>query len=191
MTNLSNQKGLTLTELMVVLSIIVITAAIAIPMYVSDLPRQRTKAAAQGLLADLRNARGRAVANNAFYLICFDASSESYTLRQEPSGGVAFDCTGKVVKTVDLKTDYYGVEFNVGSSSQPCPGVADVDVINFTKDTVRFNRLGSSVDGNNAFRDGSVTVTNIKDPNLQAYCAEVEGSTGRVRLYKWDDAQWK
>jgi prepilin-type N-terminal cleavage/methylation domain-containing protein len=192
MTNLVNEKGLTLTELMVVLSIIVITAAIAIPMYISDLPRQRTKAVAQGLLADLRMARGRAVANNQSYLICFDGSTATpgYTLR--PETGAVMDCkAGTVQKTVDFSRDYSGVQFNVGNSSQPCPGVLNSDVVNFLLNTARFNRLGSSVDGNNSFLDGSVTVTNIKDPNLQAYCLEVEGSTGRVRIYKWDDAQWK
>lgn len=190
MSNRMNEKGVTLTELMVVLGIIAITAAIAIPMYISDLPRQRTKAAAQGLLSDLRLARGRAVANNQPYLICFnETTNTSYTLRQE--GATPLNCTGTINKTVDFTMNHPGVQFNIGNSTTPCTGVSAIDPVNFVNGTARFNRLGSSVDGNNSFWDGAVYVANTRDPNLQAYCVQVEGSTGRAKLWKWDNGGWK
>ena len=185
-----NEKGMTLTELMVVLAIIVITAAIAIPMYVSDLPRQKTKSAAQGLLGDLRLARGRAVANNQAYLICFDETNNRYTLRQEPVG-LAFNCTGTIEKTVDFVKSHNGVAFSVGESATPCTGSATLEAVNFVNNTARFNRLGSSVDGNNGFFNGAVYVTNAKDPRKQVFCVQVEGSTGRSKLWKWQDGSWQ
>lgn len=190
MSNRMNEKGVTLTELMVVLAIIAITAAIAIPMYISDLPRQKTKAAAQGLLSDLRLARGRAVANNQPYLICFD-STTSYKLGAEILGST-MDCNAiQVAKTVDFTKSHNGVQFSVGISSKPCTGAATLDAIDFLNDTARFNRLGSSVDGGNSFRPGAVYVTNTKDSKQQVYCVQAEGSTGRAKLYKWDQGNWK
>ncbi|MBI3810902.1 MAG: prepilin-type N-terminal cleavage/methylation domain-containing protein [Nitrospirae bacterium] len=190
MTNLATEKGLTLVELMVVLSIIIITAAIAIPMYISDLPRQKANAVAQGLLGDLRMARAKAVANNASYLLCFNQAGESYTLR--PETGAVMDCSaGTAEKTVDFTQNYNGVQFSIGPADQVCIGATSTDPINFVKNTARFNRLGSSVDGDNNFWSGAVYVMNIYDSKQQVYCAQVEGSSGRTRLYKWDKGQWK
>jgi prepilin-type N-terminal cleavage/methylation domain-containing protein len=191
MTKRMSEKGMTLTELMVVLSIIIITSAIAIPMYISDLPRQKAKAVAQGLLGDLRTARAKAVANNASYLVCFNQAGQSYTLRPEIDPAI-MDCTAAPAeKTVDFKQNFNGVQFNIGPADQVCTGASSTDPVDFVLNTARFNRLGSSVDGGNNFWSGAVYVMNINDSKQQVYCAQVEGSSGRAKLYKWDNAQWK
>lgn len=183
--NLISTRGLTLTELMIVLAIIIITAAIAIPTYIAELPRQRLKAVAQGMLADLRLARARAVANNQPYLLCFD-STTTYKLA---SGSLSTtNCTPLAPeKTVDFKKNYKGVQFGVGNTTLACPDMASMIPINFVNDIARFNNRGSSVDGSGALLlNGGVYLTNTQDPNRGTYCVHVEGTTGRAKLYRWD-----
>ncbi|MEK6683277.1 MAG: GspH/FimT family pseudopilin [Nitrospirota bacterium] len=184
MTNLTNKKGVTLTELMVVLAIVMITAAIAIPAYVSDLPRQRAKAAAQGMHADLRLARSRAVANNTPYLVCF--TSTSYQLVSAANCQAAGVTT--IDKTVDFEKDYKGVRFGVGGSTGACKETTSHEPIYFPGGSMaRFDIRGSSVDGNGTFYPGGVVyLTNTLDPNQSAYCVQVEGTTGRAKLYRWN-----
>ncbi len=189
-----NTKGMSLTELMVVLAIVAITAAIAIPMYISDLPRQKAKAAAQGVMMDLRLARAKAVAGNQVYLVCFD-STTSYKLGTETLGST-MDCGAITVeKTVDFTKSYKGVQFGVGNSgSNVCEGATNTNAIYFPSNTARFNNRGSSVDGSNAFwGGGAVYLTNTQDSRQQTYCVQVDGTTGRAKLWRWDtgDLTWK
>jgi len=189
--NLRDIKGVTLTELMIVLSIIAITAAIVIPMYTADLPRQKAKAAAQQMLTDLRLARARAVANNQAYLICFN--TDGYTLT--PQAGGPTDCDAAAAnlrKTVDFIKSFSGVKFQVGTIGGACPGMTTTQAIAFPSEVARFTRLGSSVDGSDNSVDGVVYLTNTQDPKQQTYCVQVEGTTGRAKLYRWDTADgWK
>lgn len=187
-----NNKGLTLNELMIVLAIIAITAAVAVPMYVSDLPRQKAKAAAQSLLTDLRVARARAVANNQGYLVCFD-SSTTYKLA---SGGTnTTSCAslpaGQIDKAVDFRTNHDGVQFAVGTIGGACPGANTTNPISFVNNIARFSKRGSSVDGSNTFYSGVVYLTNIRDSKQSTYCIDVEGTTGRAKLYAWAKGAWK
>lgn len=190
--NRLDQKGVTLMELMITLAIVAITAAISIPMYINDLPRQRVKGAAQGVLTDLRLSRARAVANNAPYLLCFSGSS--YTL---VSGGLvsSTNCTGGGMieeKKVDFNTDFNGVEFGVQTGVANCPGSGSTsNAVGFVDSIARFNRLGASVDGSGTLFNGVVYLKNPKDAKKSAYCIQVDGMTGRGKLYRWIQGEWQ
>lgn len=187
---LRNQRGVTLTELMVVLAIVMITTAIAVPMYIVNLPSLRLKSAAQDLLVDLRLARSWAVKNNNFYLLCF-SSPTTYELAIQTGGPTTCATTDK---SVNLATQYYGVEIAAGSIGSPCPDATVTDPVGFPGSTARFNKRGASVDGaNNVLLTAVVYLTNTKDSKDDSYCVQVEGTTGRPRLWKWDGSQgiWK
>ena len=193
LANTLNTKGLTLVELMIVVSIILIISAIAIPSYISDLPRQRLKGAAINLLTDMRMARARAVASNQNYLVCFDTALPGYTLVLEDA---SMDCTpatpANVEKTVNFKSDYGGVTFGRGNSTV-CGNFAGANEdITFTAKTARFDRNGSAINGaaNPAITPGLVYLTNPRDTPDRAFCVDVQGTTGRAKLHKWD-GEWK
>ena len=192
LANTLNTKGLTLVELMIVVSIILIITAIAIPSYFSDLPRQRLKGAATNLLIDMRMARSRAVASNQHYLVCFDNVSPGfgYTLVLENVAS-PMDCSaGALEKTVDFDLNYAGVVFGKGTSTV-CGGFAGTDEpITFTAAKARFNRNGSAVDNTDTIGPGLIYLTNTRDTPDRAYCVHVEGTTGRAKLHRWDK-EWK
>lgn len=187
---LKNSQGFTLVELMVVLAIIIIVSAIAIPMYVADLPFQRTKGAAQAVLSDLRLARSRAVSNNRFYEICFN-SSTSYKIAPTPVGGTAGICLNPE-KTVDFNQDYSGVVFGVGGANLSCKdSTQSMAPVTFPGQTARFSPRGSSVDGGGFLVEGSVYVTNPRDSRERTLCIQVEATTGRAKMWRWRDGDWK
>lgn len=68
---LSDQKGLTLPELMITISIVAILAMIGIASFSNSLPRYRLNATARDLLSDMRMARQQAATENRQYAIQF------------------------------------------------------------------------------------------------------------------------
>jgi prepilin-type N-terminal cleavage/methylation domain-containing protein len=188
--HLRDNRGVTLNELMIVLAIIAITSAIMLPMYIANLPGMRLEGASRDMLVDLPLARSLAVANNTAFLVCFDTAT-SYTIARED--GDPTDCS-QVEKAVDLTLDYTGVEIGVGAVGSACPDAPSVDPVSFPGGVARFGARGTSTDGaGNIFTQAAVYLTNTTDSDEETYCIQVEGTTGRGRLYKWDPgtAQWR
>jgi prepilin-type N-terminal cleavage/methylation domain-containing protein len=67
----SSQKGLTLTELMVAISIVAILAMVGVASFSNSLPRYRLNATARDLLSDMRMARQLAATENRQYAVQF------------------------------------------------------------------------------------------------------------------------
>jgi prepilin-type N-terminal cleavage/methylation domain-containing protein len=76
---LSNQKGLTLTELIVTVSLITILAAVGVGTFFNSLPRYRLNAAARDLVSNMRTARQMAATQNISYSIQF-LSTTTYSI---------------------------------------------------------------------------------------------------------------
>ena len=72
--------GFTLVELIVVIAVIAVAAAIAVPRYTSSLSRYRADMAARRIAADLGLARSRAKVKGATQTVLFTLASDSYTL---------------------------------------------------------------------------------------------------------------
>jgi prepilin-type N-terminal cleavage/methylation domain-containing protein len=78
MVNLRNTKGVTLTELMIVVAIIAIVASTAIPMFQNSRYHLNLREKTQTLVRDLRTAQSLAVKENMTYKLAFDIASDSY-----------------------------------------------------------------------------------------------------------------
>ena len=74
-----DQKGVTLVELMTVLGILVIIAAIGAGSFMHKLPRYRNNAAARDVVSDMRSARQQAATENWQYAFK-PTSSSSYQI---------------------------------------------------------------------------------------------------------------
>lgn len=102
---LSNQKGLTLAELMIVISVVAILSLIGISSFSSSLPQYRLKATARDLVADMRLARQQAATENWQYAIQF-LTPTSYTIVRGADQALLQSATSLVtVKTVTAARD--------------------------------------------------------------------------------------
>jgi len=79
-----NQKGLTLAESIIVISILVVGAAIAFPQFQRMAINANLKAAARDLVADFSNLKQRAMSENIAYKVIFNDSEDlnNYIIQQ-------------------------------------------------------------------------------------------------------------
>jgi prepilin-type N-terminal cleavage/methylation domain-containing protein len=73
-------SGISIIEVMVVISIIAILSAIAVPNYINWLPKYRLSTSARDVLSDLEYARGTAIKVNASVIVEFDTVNNTYRL---------------------------------------------------------------------------------------------------------------
>jgi prepilin-type N-terminal cleavage/methylation domain-containing protein len=107
------QTGLTLMELMIVLSIIAVLAAMALPSFNSSLERRRLIGAAENLFADLQFARAESIKQNATIQVQFDTAAWCYGLDDTGADCDCADtpanCTINGQQKVVLGTEYQNV----------------------------------------------------------------------------------
>lgn len=77
--NMKNSKGFTLLEVLIVIALIGILSAIAIPNYISWLPNYRLKGAARDLYSAAMKARGEAVKRNTNCALTFNQTVAGVT----------------------------------------------------------------------------------------------------------------
>jgi type II secretion system protein H len=151
-------SGLTLIELMTVVAIIGIVAAMAVPSFLSYMPKLRVKSAARDIVSQLRLARSKSVAERRPFGVAFDMSKNSvYTFADTDNpAGQSYSTSDSVVHADTLNTD---ISLNSCTYANNC---------------VVFNATGAastSGDLQVVTGDGSI----IMSINILA-------STGRVRL---------
>jgi type IV fimbrial biogenesis protein FimT len=114
---LGDIRGFSIGELMTVVSLIGILAAVGIPSFLSFQPSMRLNGAAREVLSRLMWARANAVQNNNTSVVTF-LNDHSFQIFNDANGNGSVDANETT--TVDLQTDYSDVTFTVtGSSSTP------------------------------------------------------------------------
>jgi prepilin-type N-terminal cleavage/methylation domain-containing protein len=73
-------SGFTLIELIVVIALIIILSAIAIPNYIAWLPKYRLNSAVDDVFVTLQQARLQAIRENAPVVVTFNAGTGRYTV---------------------------------------------------------------------------------------------------------------
>jgi type IV fimbrial biogenesis protein FimT len=110
-------RGFSIGELMTVVSVIAVLAAVAIPSFLSFQPSMRLNGAAREVLGKLRWARAYAVQNNNTSVVTF-VSDHSVQIFNDANGNGSADANETT--TIELQTDYADVTFALsGSSSTP------------------------------------------------------------------------
>jgi type IV fimbrial biogenesis protein FimT len=159
------QSGFTLIEVMVVILIVSIVAAIAISNISDSLPGFRLRSAARDIVSCLQEVKMRAVKENADAYVSFDVANNEYKAWVDDGAGAGAgngsqDADETVFNAVTLTT---GIEF---------------DQSNTTAGTLGFNSRGLP-----ATTVGSVFIKNSKS----VYMKIIVSTAGNIRAVKSSD----
>lgn len=151
--------GFTMLELAIIVVIIGIIAAMAVPSFFSAIPRLKARTEARNILNFVRLARSKAVANGVQYGVYIDSNNRQYILFKD---------------TINPSQ----VMYDIGDSVVVGPETIDSDVVltnsTFTGNSVIFLPTGG------ASQSGSFTLDNAEGGS--SYTVSVLSSTGKSKL---------
>jgi type IV fimbrial biogenesis protein FimT len=174
-TRCHRQAGFTMVELMIVMVVIAILSAIAVPNIISWLPNYRLKSAARDMLSNFQKAKMEAVKANKDVIIQF--TTGAYT----PSGQVG---SYRIFVDDDSDGNFTAGERVLAQVNMPKNvSLDDANNTTFTGDTTGYNSRG--LPWNN--RWGSVEIRNNKSRYYKASLS----AAGHVKLQMSSDgANW-
>lgn len=180
-------RGFTLAEMLVVVALIAVVSAIAIPVTAETIKRARADSAAEVALRAITAARARAVAERRNIQLNFVAPNRIQLLREEINAAGAVTGTTLVAET-RLEG---GQEFRRFTGQPDTPdafGAATPTSFGGTA-PVMFTTDGSLVDSAGDVVNGSVFV-GVPNQPASARAITVFGVSGLTRAWKWRGASW-
>lgn len=151
-------RGFTMIEMMIVVVVIGLIAALAVPSFLGYMPKLRVKSAARDIVSSMRLARSKAVSERRPYGVVFDMNSNSVRSFADTDNPAGMSYSSNDSTT---SADTLGAEIELSSCT-------------YNNNCVIFSATGSastSGDLQLVTKDGSI----LMSINLLA-------STGRVRL---------
>jgi prepilin-type N-terminal cleavage/methylation domain-containing protein len=190
-----NVSGFTLVEVIVVVSMIGILAAIGIPAFSSWMPDYRLRSAARDLYSNLQRAKMGAIKNNAQWRVYFDdAVSPGRYFLLSGDGDDGWDTpttlggTDVVEMTFDLSA-HKGVDYGNGNATGQLDGGSFGSAIDYNIDAgvptppaTNFTARGTV----NLF--GYVYLSNAKGT---CYAVGTPSPAGVIDLRRWTSGAWQ
>ena len=180
---MKNNKGFTLIEVIIVVVLIGVLTAIAIPSYLNWLPNYRLKGAARNLYSNMQKAKVLAVKMNRSTAVIFDTDHNRYDLCDDwdtvPTPSV---CVGNL-EQISLNSVGSGVNFGHANAATSIPGGV------FPSDDVSYSSPDNvAVFNSRGFGNAGYVYLDHKD-NTTAY-AVGSLSSGAIRIRKWQGGTW-
>ena len=174
--NIKNEQGFSFAELMVVIAIVGILSAIALPSFLSSLPEKRLKNAARNLYVDLQKARLLAVKENKSVTFTFNEVTGKYSYLD---GGNVID-----VFLADYGAISYGCVTLNNWKGLPINGTFATDI--------EFKAVGTAAVGTAAAGTvGAQSDVYLQSQNNQDLCyAVTTSSLGIVRIRRFGGSVW-
>lgn len=154
----TNQRGITLMELMIVVVTIGLMAAMAVPRFMDYIPKLKSKAAVKEVVSQLRLARSAAVAKKRPIGIYFDTYERKYIVFAD---------------SVDLESQTY-CEADPQIRCKTFPSGIEMGFVTFDDDVVIFSPDGS------ASSSGEMVFTSGDGGTM--YQISVLAGTGKVKM---------
>ncbi len=153
-----DERGFSLVEVLVVMAILTVIAAIAVPSVSTWLSSLRYKEAAWDILSKSRLARQLAITKNREHRMEFDMDGRRYRVTEgnEPSGSTVWTQVGPW-KSLDQSVNW--------ATGQACDGNTDINVTFYPNGTA-----------------DAATICILDSNNTQRYRVVVTSRSGRVRI---------
>lgn len=109
----AGKRGFTLVEMMIVIAVLAIIAAIAAPNFQTYMAQRRLNGAARLVMTDLMDARMKAVSENSQFKVFFLDTHQYKVLDDENNNGT--EDTGETSVTKDIQSNYPGVTLSASA----------------------------------------------------------------------------
>ncbi len=129
----SNSSGFSFVELMVVIGIVGILSAIAIPAFLSRLPGMRLRAETRELYSDLQKVKLEAIKRNS--CVCVDFTATGYKGFIDNESGAATRACNRIMDADDTDTDTNGEQYFFSGDFQERGVLLEEITSNFSRPT--------------------------------------------------------
>lgn len=178
----TNAAGFTVLELMVVVTLIGITTAMAVFQAQASLPSIRADGGMRVVIAQLNTARAKAIGDRRTIEVDFPSDSSIRLRRHEIPSGTT------VLGVVPLESHVQFKQF-AGVPDTP-DAIGSNGPLDFGAATaMMFTSDGMFVDQSGLPLNGTIFL-GIVDHERSARAVTIFGATGRIRGYRWNGAQW-
>jgi len=181
--------GVTMLELLIVMAILAVLSAIAIPAFYEYLPKYRASGAIKQLLMELQYAKMKAISENNDYVITFNTATDSFSIYDDGDNDFSTSGpeTGELVKTVKFADAFPGIGYGyVSSTNWNGSTISNPVTFSGTPPRVKFRATGM------ANKNGSVYLKPAADTTrTDRQRALTLLMTGRVRIYKHNGSTWE